>query len=348
MKILILVSNFPPEYIGGTEIQSYKLAKSLAKRGHDVYVITRSYMDLPKREMRDGFKIIRFFHLDIKILSFFTHLFFSFYEVFKLRKKIDILYCMMIVPNGLVGFFVRKVLKKSSITWVRGGDWYISRKKIIDGRIISFVLNKSPKIFTQTEKIKKEILSEYPKSNIYVVPNGIEITKEKINGDKIIFVGNLIERKGVEYLIRSVRGLNTELLIVGDGPKRDYLERISGKNVKFVGKVLPNDLKKYMKQGKILILPSKIGEGLPNVILEAMSFGIPVIATNLAGITNVIKHGETGFIVEPRNSNELRKYIKILLNDEKTRERMSKKCKSEIKKYSWDNVIRNLISSSAK
>ncbi len=342
MKILLLVSNFPPQYIGGTEIQSYNLAKVLVKNGHEVKVLTRSYNKLPKKEHLEGFDIIRFRHINLPIISFLSHFIFALLTIRKNKNDIDVMYCMMLTPNGLIGIFSRKLFGINSIPWVRGGDWYLTRNTLIGKKIIRFVINSASKIFVQTYKTKKEILSEYPKARLIVIPNGVEIKKNKASGDKIIFIGNLIERKGVEYLIKAVEGLNTELLIIGDGPEKSSLERISGKNTTFVGKIPHNKVDKYIEKGKILVLPSIKGEGLPNVILEAMATGVPVVATNLAGISNVIEHGKTGFIVKPANPNELRRYIKILLDDEKLRKKMSKNCLKEIKKYSWEKILNKI------
>jgi len=342
MKTLIFISNFPAEYIGGAEIQSYNLAKALVKRGHEVKVITRSYKNLPKTEFREGFKIIRFKHINLPIISFLSHFIFALLTIKKNKNDIDVMYCMMLTPNGLVGIFARFFFGINSIPWVRGGDWYLTRNNLIGKRIISFVINNASKIFVQTHKTKKEILSEYPKAKLIVISNGIKIKKTPASGDKIIFVGNLIERKGVKYLIMAVNGLNVELIVVGDGSERASLEKIAGGNVSFIGRVSPDRVNEYMKQGKVFILPSVKGEGLPNVILEAMSFGIPIIATKLAGIPDIINHGDTGFLVETENSKELRKYIKILIDDEQLRKKMSKKCMEEVKKYSWDNMIYKL------
>lgn len=339
MKLGILASDFPPNRIGGTEIQAYNIAKRLAKK-HKVIVFTRHYRGLPREEKRDNFLIKRFSCIKFPGLRFLSHLLFSMIMI--LKEELDILQCMMLTPNGLVGILAQKLFGIKTITWVRGGDWYITKEKSIGRRIISYVIRNSNIIITQTEKTRIEILEEFPDKNIVVIPNGIELKNKLASGDKIIFVGNLIERKGVEFLIRAMIGVDAELLIVGDGPERSRLESMSGDNIKFVGKVMPHDVERYMRQGKILVLPSVRGEGLPNVILEAMSMGLPIVATNIAGIPDVIEHGKTGFLVGSKNPDQLRKYIKKLLKDEKLRRRIGRNCLEKVKKYSWENVISKL------
>ena len=88
MKTAILVSNFPPEYIGGAEIQSYNIAKNLVKKGHQVIIFTRSYNKLPKTENREGFKIIRFKHINLPVISFLSHFIFALLTIRKNKKDI--------------------------------------------------------------------------------------------------------------------------------------------------------------------------------------------------------------------------------------------------------------------
>jgi len=111
----------------------------------------------------------------------------------------------------------------------------------------------------------------------------------------------------------------------------------AGLRVKFIGMVSPEKIYDYLEQAKILILPS-FYEGLPNVILEAMSVGVPVIATRVGGIPDVVKDGETGLLVEPGRVDELAISIRRLIEDDDLRGKMSKNCLEEAKKYSWENL----------
>lgn len=351
MRIGILVSDFLPKGkrillkkgvtlgIGGTELQSYNLAKRLGKK-HNVTVFTRRYMGLPLEERREGFAVKKFRTIKIPCIVFISHILSSLILIRKNRP--DILQCMMLTPNGLVGVLAKKLFGVRFVPWVRGGDWYLTRGGFLGRRIISYVIRNSPIILVQTEKIMREILEEFPGKRIEVIPNGVDIKKDRSSGDKIVYIGNLSERKGVEYLIEAMKGVDAELLVVGDGPKRLYLESIAGDNVRFVGRASHDEVGNYFKKAKIFVLPAKKGEGLPNVILEAMTFGIPVVSTNIAGISDVVEHGKTGFLVNPRDSTGLRKYIKRLLDDDRLRREMSSNCLIEVRKYSWESMIKRL------
>jgi len=115
-----------------------------------------------------------------------------------------------------------------------------------------------------------------------------------------------------------------------------------GKKVRFAGAVEPEDARKFLLQGQVLVLPSLVGEGLPNVILEAMSVGLPVVSTTISGIPDIIKDGRTGFLVEPGDSDSLAKAINKILNDKGVLLRMQKNCLKEVRRYSWEGVIKRL------
>lgn len=94
-------------------------------------------------------------------------------------------------------------------------------------------------------------------------------------------------------------------------------------------------------EGGIFVLPS-LSEGLPQAMLEAMSYGLPVIATTVGGVPDVVEHGRTGFLVEPGNSGEIRKYLERLLSDEVMRKTMSENCLTEIQNYAWPVLLKRM------
>ncbi len=125
--------------------------------------------------------------------------------------------------------------------------------------------------------------------------------------------------------------------------EQELRKKSRGKGIEFADYIPRSRIRRFMAEnGRILVLPAISGEGLPNVILEAMSVGIPVIATDIAGIPDVVKDGKTGILVKPRDVEGLRKAIEKLTKDKKLWERMSKNAKKEVKKYYWENVITQL------
>jgi glycosyltransferase involved in cell wall biosynthesis len=189
------------------------------------------------------------------------------------------------------------------------------------------------------------------------IPNGCNteffhpIAKKQLNSGKIIFIGKLNPMKGVHILIECFALLRAEHLdikleIIGDGPDRKKLENMTktleiSKAVCFYGEI--KDVKKHLQEADLFVLPS-FSEGLPNVILEAMSSGLPVIATRTGGIPDIIEDGSNGILVEPRNSDQLYKAISRILTNEKLAEQLSLKARETIEsRFSIDHIARQYI-----
>jgi len=350
MKIGIIVKEFPPNVVGGTETQAMRLAEQLSKR-YDVTVFTKKY-DTKRDYVYSGkYQIVRV--PNITFNSFLSTLTFVLLApLYAYTKRADFIICMMIYPNGFLGYVLNKINGTPYISWIRGGDWYFVQNNRIKMWMISKVAQNSHKypIIAQTESIKKDVLSVYPDANIKIISNGVSISGRIANGDKIYFVGSLEERKGVKYLIQAMKYVNKELVIIGDGPDREKLEKLCEKcNVSctFRGYINPIYIQEELLNARVLVLPAVLyqgaqSEGLPNVILEAMSVGLPVVATNIAGIPDVIKDGETGFVVESTDVKELAIRICEIANNQSLWEKMSANCLKEVEKYSWDNVIRRI------
>jgi glycosyltransferase involved in cell wall biosynthesis len=157
----------------------------------------------------------------------------------------------------------------------------------------------------------------------------------------ILFVGRLVKVKGLQYLIEAMRDCPAEqLLIVGDGPERAALHQAATgmSNVSFAGGVTPNRVDAYLSRAKVLVVPS-VNEGLPNVILEAMARGIPIVASNGGGIPDIVKPDETGFLVPPADSKALAYYIKLVAGDPGLRARLAGNCLAEMRAYRWPVVV---------
>ncbi len=122
----------------------------------------------------------------------------------------------------------------------------------------------------------------------------------------ISFVGSLVHRKGVEYLIKafmSIDNTSLRLIIVGDGPNGDIFKEMAkgDSRIEFLG--YKKDAVSYIKASDLFILPS-LYEGLPNVVIEAMSVGTPVIATNVSGIPELIENNVNGLLVPAGDAHE--------------------------------------------
>lgn len=193
------------------------------------------------------------------------------------------------------------------------------------------------RVFAISEKVES-YWKRYYKDKIDVVSTGVDnnrfslktFSKTDTKTTNILYVGRLIARKNVDKIIFAVENLRKKYLInltiVGDGPERTRLEKIS-KNTVFTGVV--SNTEQYYKNADIFVSPSEYGEGLQGCILEAMSCGLTVVATNSEINKIFLKEGR-GFIVEPtidKITEGIEKAIKINF------EQVAKK----VRKYIIDN-----------
>ena len=350
MKIGILIGSLAPETIGGAELQAEKLGRLLGKK-HRVLFLMRCDHNLPRKEKRHGYYIKRRKFIGFPGLCLGFDLFSSLGDIYRNRSDIDVLLCYN-MGNGLIGALAKGLFHIPTILFIQGEEEYVPggpwRNRIYGPIALRF----SDSVVVQTERMRIDLLEGLHSkriacppidiaSKIQVVPNGVEIRRRRdFEGEKLLYVGRLTRKKGVEYLISAMKLVrDVDLLVVGDGPDRDRLERMAlGLRVEFVGQIAPDRIYQYLMQAKILILPS-LYEGMPNVILEAMAVGVPVIATRVGGIPDLVKDGETGLLVEPGSVDELTQGIKKLIEDDDLRKKLANNSFEEAKKYTWGRVV---------
>jgi len=341
MKIGIIETGLPPHQVGGAELQAWELARRLRKKKHELFLFTRQLERTEKYQEKEGIKIFRTLPMKrpLGIVSYILGLFLL---VFKQRNELDVLLCFRAWPNGVVGLLAHIFLGLPVCITIRGGDWYFVEPYWWGKIIYKLLFNNKLLITVQTNKIRDEIINVYPHISPVVVPNGVKINGNGIpEGKSVLFVGNLHQRKGVHVLFKAISELKDyPCVIVGDGPERHYLEEMAESlNVRFLGRAVSEDINRLMiKHGKVFVLPAVSGEGLPNVLLEAMAIGIPVIATDIAGISDLLENGKAGRIIAPDDPDALAEAIQEMWEDDELRKKMAESGRDTAEKYSWDNV----------
>ena len=359
MKIAILTPLFPPKHLAGLEIAAYNIAKHLSKRNHEVHVITTLDKGLPKESTEECFFVHRFKTSKIPILRTVLYYIKSFFVVKRVNP--DIVHIQTIYLS-LSGLLIKKFLRKSYVVYGRGSDVYLPwRFKNI---ISKPILKNADAVIALTEDMKREVQKIYDRE-VFVIPNGIDLkrfenlSKEDLRSkleikeqEKVIlFVGTLRPVKGVRYLIEAMKivtnkNKNNRLFIVGDGEEKEHLENLVKeldleKYMRFIGKVPNEEVPEYMAASDVFVLPS-LSESFGIVNLEAMASGLPIVATDVRGLPEIIKDGENGFLVEPKNPEQIAEKVLLLLEDGELRERISNNNREEVKKYSWKSVVEKL------
>jgi glycosyltransferase involved in cell wall biosynthesis len=187
-----------------------------------------------------------------------------------------------------------------------------------------------------SEALRRQAIARgYPPERTLVHYNGVDLTRFPAGPGGpgiILFVGRLVEKKGVEFLLRAFATVarewpETSLVIIGEGPLRARLEQLAGASVRFLGAQPPEAVAEWMRRATILAAPSVTAhdgdaEGLPNVVVEAAASALPAVGTDHQGIVEAIVEGETGFIVPERDAEALAARLMAILADPERRNRM--------------------------
>ena len=239
--------------------------------------------------------------------------------------------------------------------------WKLSKleKQAAENANIIITISK----YTQNKIIQ---LYEIEKEKIRIVPNGVDIQKFKPlknqstikrqigvnNRQCVLFVGRLIPRKGLSFLVQAAKHIikekeQTAFVIVGDGPQKNqlisYLEKNRiRKNFIFLGDIKDEILPLIYNCAEVFVFPS-VQEGQGIALLEAQAVSKPVITFNTGGVRETILNQETGLLVEP-NSKELANAIIKLLKNEEMRNKMGKKGREFVSKnFSWEKSAKKLL-----
>ena len=197
-----------------------------------------------------------------------------------------------------------------------------------------------------------------PRDKITIIYNGLNLKefshsfdakrKNKWGGDPIVgFVGRLHPQKGIKDLLEVGERVSeifkeVKFLVVGDGPLKNWLTReIEKRNLKnnfhLLGK--REDLPSLYTKMQVLLLPS-YREGFPNVVLEAMASGVPVVATDVGGINEIVENGKSGFIVEKGDIKSMAKHALTILQERSIRERMGIHSKEKVSSFSMERMAK--------
>ena len=274
------------------------------------------------------------------------------------KRKYNIIH-VHLFPADIFAALASLFLPKN-IKWIFSEHNVFNRRrsfkifKIID----SFTYSRYLKIICVSKQVQSTLLNWMPsiKGKTKVISNAVSVPKLLnsifFKNYDILFVGRLTQAKGVDILLKAIRILknkynkNLKIAIVGDGPLKENLNNLAVKldvneEVKFLG--VRKDIGELMLSSKIFVLPSR-WEGLPIVILEAMSRGMSTIASKVGGIPEAIENGKEGILIPPEDPEILAKTMNRLLEDEEFQGKLSQAAYKKVKdKYSIKAYSINML-----
>tara|TARA_B100001093_G_scaffold336007_1_gene320848 strand:- start:376 stop:1521 length:1146 start_codon:yes stop_codon:yes gene_type:complete len=353
-----------PTY-GGSGVVATELGKALAKEGHLVHFIT--YMRPPRL---DVFQPNVFFHeVSFQNYALFeyppyeTALASNLVDIVK-YQNLDLLHVHYAIPHASAAFIAKQILKEQGIyipviTTLHGTDITLVGKAPAYRSVVAFSINQSDGITTVSESLKRDTYANFDiKKEIEVVPNFIDFTrfmkldkahfKKAIAPNKeklLIHTSNFRKVKRVEDTIRIFhkvkQQVNSKLMLVGDGPERACVEELARKlnvekDVMFLGK--QDAVEELLAIADLYLMPSE-SESFGLAALEAMACEVPVISSNTGGIPEINIHGETGFLSDVGDVEEMALNAIKILSNEDTLKRFKTNSLIQAKKFDIANIL---------
>ena len=337
MRVLVTVGIFPPD-IGGPATFVPKIAKYFQDElNYEIEILTLS--DNKNSNINDDFSVKR---IDRNLPIIYRWLK-TIFTIYKLGKNKDLIFVNGLGTETTIAniFLKKKIIRKivGDPVWERA----YSKAKISESfdefqvknygfsislqkKVRSFSIKKSDIVVTPSKHLKNFILNLGFKNKIEIINNGVFIPEENTNiftNDQIniTIVSRLVSHKNIEKIIKAISDLNSPLInlnIIGDGPELNQLQKISLEsnnkdNIIFHGKLNRDDINHIFLKSDIYIQASNY-EGLPHSLLEAMSYGIPVLCTPVGECKEILGNEDRGYILDlPVSKNNIKsKIIEII------------------------------------
>lgn len=358
LKILLITGIFPPD-IGGPATYVPSIARGLVERGHSVTVLTLSDQ-LTQNDQQYPFLVIR---LPRKMPKPWRQIK-TVLQILKQGRAADLLFVNgLAFESVLANMVLRKPLvmkvvgdlaweRATTMGWVRDNfETFQEKRYSLKIEFLKWLrtwwTRRADRIITPSRYLAKWVAHwGVPEDRIAVIYNALQRVNDirpatlpletKVNA---VTVGRLVPWKRVDRILEAIAQIrNMGLVIVGDGPERERLERMAwelGLNdrVYFAGSRSKSETLSLMAACDLFVLNSTY-EGLPHVVLEAMSLGLPVVATSVGGTPEVVQHGKNGILISPVG-DDLVATLRWLREDIETRHQLAKGAKETAKAFAF-------------
>ncbi|WP_299979456.1 glycosyltransferase [Desulfobacula sp.] len=369
-RILCVTSNFPRWLSDSTTPFVLNLAEDLQRIGWKVDVLAPHAPGAYRTEVLKNVNVERFRYFwpetqqtvcyqggalinlrtdKVNYLKLPSLIAFEWLNIFSklIKGRYDLLHSHWILPQGFTGVLASRLLKIPHVTTVHGGDVFGLQGKALK-KFKQFTLSNVDAVTVNSSVTEEAVLKlNQNLDELHRIPMGVtdknwssEIESEKIKkkyqkgvGPLLIFIGRLVEEKGVGDLIQAVKLLKKQIpdvscLIVGEGQDRKLFENLVKKlrlsnRIFFPGWIEPEKIPVYLAAVDIFVGPSRHeAQGL--TFIEAMMAKVPVIATRIGGIVDSVKHEETGLLVNEKAPEEIAFSVQRLINESGLSDKLKK------------------------
>lgn len=327
------------------------------------------FSQVSRREIIEGVEVYHPRYFMIPKVGMTLYGLMMFLSVFQIAKRVqkefdfDVISAHTVYPDGFAGVLLGRFLKKPVVVSARGSDINLLTTFPLVRRLLRYTLCRADGVISVCQALKETMIGlETPGEKITVIPNGVDSDKfrpfpkeearkrlDLPNKRIILSVGELIPRKGFDLLVKALKILLDEhhekdlyLVIVGEGKFRGELERLVASlhlsdHVRLAGVVPHRELYLWYNAADLFCLASN-REGWPNVVMESLACGTPVVATDVWGVPEIIRSEKLGLLTK-RNEREIAEKIAAALK--KTWQ--SDEIVQYARGHSWDRVARAVL-----
>jgi len=384
-RVIHLIPGFFPITGGGAEYFVLNLCKGLKKYQIESIIITRRYKNLKKKEIINGLTVRRFENylpekikklgIGINVKSKYLRMLVALGDLlgeliilFKIcrKLKISLIHSSFIVPTGLIGIIIKKLLKIPLIITVHGPADFYNIPKLLR-KTFRYILKRADKVICVSKRLEKDIKKELRIKNTNTILNGTpkvdysyyrnkkilrkyELNKE-INRPIIIMTGRLIKSKRNDLLIKAIPRLSAKfpgvkVIILGEGRERQNLFKLAKKlgvegNIIMPGWVSEEDKRDFLGISDIFVHLST-EEGMSLSLIESQFASLPVIVPNSRFANEIIKNGYNGlYLKEPIKIEDIVKKIEIIYSNKDIYEKFSRNSLSNSTRFTLEKMVKN-------
>jgi glycosyltransferase involved in cell wall biosynthesis len=382
MRILHVVTAFPRRRDDVITPWLVELLRRLRTRGFEVEVFTSAYRG-GGNEHFDGIPVHRFRYFPARFedlthdeavpdrlrrglryrLAVPLYVLCGMVAIWRLcrRQAYDVVHVHWAMPHLLFGWVARAACRARLVTTFYGVElrwtekalgplrWLLVRAARSSGAAVAISRHTAEEVHRLTG-----VVPEVIPYGVGLQPRAAATSAASGGPFTVLFVGRLVERKGVRVLLEAMARIEEQVpvraVIVGDGPERASLEAYAAAQgvrdrVTFRGRLPPEELDRTYAAAQALVLPAVVDrrgdtEGLGVVLLEAMSYGLPVVASRIGGITDIVEDGKTGLLVTPGDASELAAALRRLAQDRGLARRLGEAGRAVVEeRFSWDAIV---------
>ena len=349
---------------GGSGVVATELGMHLARRGHEVHFITYA---MPFR-LSSYVQNVYYHEVEVPSYPLFEHPPYSLALTVAMhnaaeRYNLDLIHAHYAVPHATSAWMAKEMTHNQDlcvVTTLHGTDITLIGQDPSYQSITAFSIQKSDGLTAVSEYLRRETVEHFDvdQSRIEVIPNFVDLNEYKRDvhpchrsqlsapGEKILMhISNFRPVKRVDDVVRIfarvVQEIPSRLVLIGDGPERGRVQQVAedegvDDRVLFLGK--QESVAEILACADLFLLPS-VTESFGLVALEAMSCGVPVIATRVGGVPEVVPEGEAGYLAEIGDVEAMAKHSIHILKDPEEWRRMSAGARAAAAQFSVDKVV---------